>query len=51
MGSEMCIRDRAYIRAMRVVWWSLHHDLNDADLPPDVVELLERLNLLEEEGE
>ena len=41
-------QEQAYIRATRIVWWSLHHDLNDADLPADVFELLEKLDLLEE---
>jgi len=38
--------EQAYINAMRVVWWSLNHDLNDAKLPRDVKELLEKLKLL-----
>lgn len=39
--------EQSYIRAMRIVWWSLNHDINGVDLPPDIVEFLNKLDLLE----
>lgn len=42
--------EQNYIRALRVFIWSLNYDFNDAELPADIRELLEKLKLLEEDN-
>jgi hypothetical protein len=50
-GESTRTEEQSYIKAMRVLWWAINHDINDADLPADVVELLTKLGLLNPEGD
>ena len=50
-GETTRTEEQGYIKAMRILWWSINHDVNDADLPADVLELLIRLGLLEPESD
>jgi uncharacterized protein YcfL len=50
-GETTRTEEQSYIKAMRVVWWAVNHDVNDAELPADVVELLTKLGLLNPEGD